>query len=85
MLAELLAHAGRVLTYERLLARVWRGRGDGSLRPMRTMGRNLRRKLSDDLANPTYIFTEPRVGCRMPQGEFQSEESRATRSSLCAR
>ena len=71
MLAELSAHAGRVLTHERLLERVWRERGDGSLRPMRTMVSKLRRKLGDDTRNPTYIFTEPRVGFRMPKGEGQ--------------
>ena len=69
MLAELSAGAGRVLTYEHLLDRVWRGRGGGDLRPMRTIVRKLRRKLGDDAGNPTYIHTEPRVGYRMPKGE----------------
>ena len=72
MLAELSAHAGRVLTHERLLERVWRERGDGNVRPMRTMVSKLRRKLGDDTRNPTYIFTEPRVGFRMPKGEQDS-------------
>ena len=26
-------------------------------------------KADDDEGNPTYIFTEPRVGYRMPEGE----------------
>ena len=69
MLAELAAHAGRVLTYEHLLERVWRNRSDGNVRPMRTIVSKLRRKLGDDANNPTYIFTEPRVGFRMPKGE----------------
>ena len=69
MLAELSAHAGRVLTYEHLLERVWRERGDGNVRPMHTMVSKLRRKLGDDAGNPTYIFTEPRVGFLMPKGE----------------
>jgi len=69
MLAELSAHAGRVLTYERLLERVWRDRSDGNVRPMHTMVSKLRRKLGDDPRNPAYIFTEPRVGFRMPVGE----------------
>ena len=71
MLAELSANAGQVLTYERLLERVWRQRGDSNVRPMRTMVSKLRRKLGDDADNPTYIFTEPRVGFRMPIGETQ--------------
>ena len=69
MLAELSVHAGRVLTHEHLLERVWGGRGEGNVRPMHTMVSKLRRKLGDDSGNPTYIFTEPRVGFRMPRGE----------------
>ena len=69
VLAELSANAGRVLTYERLLGRVWGGKGDDDVRPMRTIVSKLRRKLGDAADNPTYIFTEPRVGFRMPEGE----------------
>ena len=69
MLTELSASAGRVLTYDHLLRRVWGAKGDGYLRPMRTILRSLRRKLGDDANNPTYIFTEARVGYRMPRGE----------------
>ena len=78
MLAELSAHAGQVLTHEHLLERVWRDRGDGNVRPMRTMVSKLRRKLGDDADNPTYIFTEPRVGFRMPRGEGPGGEPAAT-------
>ena len=70
VLAELSANAGRLVTYERLLDRVWEKReGDGDVRRIRTIVRRLRRKLGDDAENPTYIFTEPRVGYRMPKGE----------------
>ena len=68
-LAELSANAGRVVTYEHLLRRVWRLEGDADLSPMRTVIRRLRRKLGDDGKDPTYIFTELRVGYRMPKGE----------------
>ena len=68
VLSELSANAGRVLTYERLLSRVWGGKGDDDVRPMRTIVSKLRRKLGDAADNPTYIFTEPRVGFRMPEG-----------------
>ena len=74
MLLELSASAGRVLTYEHLLRRVWGDEGDGDLRPMRTVISELRRKLGDDAGNPTYIFTEPRVGYRMPRPEGQAPE-----------
>ena len=74
VLAELSTSAGRVLTYERLLGRVWGEQSDGDVRPMRTIVNKLRRKLRDDAETPTYIFTEPRVGYRMPKAEERSGE-----------
>ena len=68
-LAELSACAGQVLTYEHLLRRVWGVEGDADVRPMRTVISSLRRKLGDDAETPSYIFTELRVGYRMPRGE----------------
>ena len=68
LLAELAANAGRVLTYQHLLERVWGEKGDGDVRPMRTIVSKLRRKLGEDADNPRYVFTEPRVGFRMPRG-----------------
>ena len=73
-LAELASNAGRVLTYEHLLRRVWRLEGDADVRPMRTAVSSLRRKLGDNAENPTYVFTELRVGYRMPRGETQGTE-----------
>ncbi len=43
------------------------------MRPMRTVVKKLRRKLGDDADFPTYIFTESRVGYRMPKGETPGE------------
>ena len=73
MLAELSANAGRVLTHQRLVERVWGERGVGDMRPMRTLINKLRRKLGDAGTRPTYIFTERRVGYRMPKGEGRGE------------
>ena len=73
LLAELSANAGRLLTYEHLLERVWGEKSSGDVRPMRTIVSKLRRKLGDDADNPTYIFTEPRVGYRMPKGETKEQ------------
>ena len=72
MLAELSAHSGGVVTYQRLLDRAWGANNSGDLRPMRTMMGKLRRKLGEDSEQPRYIFTEPRVGYRMPRGETDS-------------
>ena len=78
LLAELSANAGRLLTYEHLLERVWGEKSSGDVRPMRTIVSKLRRKLGDDADNPTYIFTEPRVGYRMPKGETREPEEAGT-------
>ena len=67
MLAELAANAGRVLAYEHLLLQVWGKEPSSDLRPMRTAISSIRRKLGDGADNPTYIFTEPRVGYWMPR------------------
>ena len=68
-LAELSANAGRVLTYEHLLRRIWGLDGDADVRPMRTAVSSIRRKLGDRSDDPTYIFTELLVGYRMPKSE----------------
>ena len=69
MLSELSTHAGRVLTYDYLLSRVWGDVTGGDIRPMRTIVSKLRRKLGDQADHPIYIFTEPRIGYRMPISE----------------
>ena len=69
MLAELSVNAGRVLTYQHLLEKVWNEKGEAGLSPMRTMVAKLRGKLGEDARNPAYIFTESRVGYWMPEGE----------------
>ena len=74
LLFELSANAGRVMTYDRLLRRVWGLRKSGDSRRVRTAAKQLRRKLGDDANNPTYILNEPRVGYRMPKGETQNQE-----------
>ena len=73
MLAELSANAGRALPYEHLWDTVW-GEQSGDLSPMRTIVGKLRAKLGDAGDNPTYIFTETRVGYRMPKGEGRDED-----------
>ena len=75
LLAELSASAGRTLTYNHLLQRVWGLRNNGDLRPLRTTVKSLRRNLGDDAANPQYIFTEPRIGYRMAQSEESEQPS----------
>ena len=66
---ELSVNAGRVLTHDELLQLVWGPGSSGDARQVRSIVKNLRRKLGDDADNSTYIFTEPRVGYRILKGE----------------
>ena len=70
MLFELSVNAGRVMTHEELLHRVWGPANPaGGVRTIRTHLMRLRRLLGEDAENPIYIFAEPRVGYRMAVGE----------------
>ena len=71
MLRLLSLNAGRVVTHEQLLRRVWRVTRNGDPQVVRTHMRRLRRKLGDDASNPVFIFTEPRMGYRMPLGRHE--------------
>ena len=70
LLVELSANSRRVLAYEHLLRRVWGSEGGGDVRPMRTAISAIRRKLGDDADHPAYIFTELRVGYKMPRADL---------------
>ncbi|MDE2704181.1 MAG: response regulator, partial [Gemmatimonadota bacterium] len=75
LLFELSVNAGRVVTYDQLLRRVWGRTNASDVRLIRTPVRNLRRKLGDDADSPTYIFTKRRVGYRMPKGQKPRQET----------
>ena len=72
LLSELSVNGGRVVTYDQLLRRVWGQTNSKDVRVIRSLVRKLRHKLDDDADNPTYIFTELRVGYRMPKGQETS-------------
>ena len=65
LLRVLALDAGRVVTHETLLRRVWGERKHAKSNPVRAFVRSLRRKLGDDPADPTYVLNERRVGYRM--------------------
>ncbi len=65
LLFELSISAGRVLTQDQILRRVWGTEYSGEGHLVRAFVRKLRHKLGDDARNPTYIFTEINVGYRM--------------------
>ena len=66
LLCALSLNAGRVMTYEVLLRRVWGEWDDSGSNRVRAFVKKLRRKLGDEAAKPAYIVTERAVGYRMP-------------------
>ena len=74
LLFELSVHAGRVLTHDQLLQRVWGPQRTGEPWLVREVVKRLRSKLGDAAGSPTYIFTEPRVGYRMAKAEPLGQE-----------
>ena len=78
MLVELSANAGRPLTHQHLLQRVWGPDKGQDSAPVRNIVRRLRRKLGDDPGNPGYIFAEPTVGYRMEQGDGPEPEGESS-------
>jgi len=73
LLRELSMHAGRVLTHQHLLQRVWGQAKPGTPRTIRTHLTRLRSKLGEDSNNPKYIFAEPRVGYRMERPDTRAQ------------
>ena len=69
LLAELLAHAGSVVTREDLMARVWDENWFGSTKTLDVHIGWLRRKLGDDPAAPRLIHTVRGVGFRFTAPE----------------
>jgi DNA-binding response OmpR family regulator len=64
LLAELVRHAGRVVTREDLMSRVWDENWFGSTKTLDVHMGWLRRKLGDEAAAPRYIHTVRGVGFR---------------------
>ena len=69
LLAELIRHAGRVVTREQLMDRVWDENWFGSTKTLDVHIRWLRQKLGDDPADPRYLHTVRGVGFRFTAPE----------------
>ena len=67
LLYELSVNAGRVVPHDHLLQALWGPGHPGHPGPVRTVVKNLRRKLGEGAHNPTHILNEPRIGYRMPR------------------
>ena len=66
LLCVLALSAGRVVSYDTLLRRVWEGRDGTDANLVRIFVRNLRRKLGETATRPIWIFNQRGVGYRMP-------------------
>ena len=67
LLRVLSLNAGRVVHHDALLRQVWSGRSSADTNLVRIFVKNLRDKLGDSAADPTWIFNERGVGYRMPR------------------
>ena len=65
ILRILSVHAGRVVASESLLRKAWDARESTDTERVRAFVKQIRAKLGDDAANPTWIFNERGVGYRM--------------------
>ena len=65
-LVSLLAqNAGKVMTYESIISKIWGPFADSDNQILRVNMAHIRRKLEENPAEPQYIFTEIGVGYRM--------------------
>ena len=77
LLGELALNAGRAVSREHLMRRVWSTRAYADAGVVRAYVKRLRRKLGESAANPVYLFNEPRVGYRLgPAREDQDGRGR---------
>jgi two-component system KDP operon response regulator KdpE len=64
LLHYLMKHAGLPMMHARLLGAVWGPEYGNELEYLRTFIRQLRKKLEDDPARPTYLLTDSHLGYR---------------------
>ncbi len=65
LLGALLKHSGKVMTHKQLLDLVWGPGHAHQMQYLRVYMAQLRQKLEDNPARPTYLLTEPGVGYRL--------------------
>jgi two-component system KDP operon response regulator KdpE len=69
LLAFLAQNAGRVLTHQSILTRVWGQEYLDNVEYLRVFMSQLRKKLEDDPKEPRHLLSEPGVGYRFSTGE----------------
>jgi len=74
ILYYLMTHAGRAVTYGKLLTSVWGPDYRQEVDYLRTFVRQLRKKIETDPSNPRYLLTDAYVGYRFTESAAVSEE-----------
>lgn len=69
IMALLCQHAGKVLTYDYIIKKLWGPTMCGDNQILRVNMANIRRKIEENPTNPKYIFTETGVGYRMVESD----------------
>ena len=64
LLHHLMSSSGKPVSHERLLKSVWGTGYHAEHESLRTLIRQIRKKLEDDPGNPRYLLTEPHIGYR---------------------
>jgi len=64
MLRYLMEHAGRPVPHNRLLIAIWGSEYGNEREYLRVLINQLRKKIEDDPAHPTYILTDSHIGYR---------------------
>ena len=67
LLHYLMANAGKPVPHAKLLRSVWGREYGNELEYLRTFVRQVRMKIEDDPANPTYLLTESHIGYRFSE------------------
>nr|WP_304955078.1 response regulator transcription factor [uncultured Acetatifactor sp.] len=71
LLSLLAENAGRVLTYNTMLRRIWGPYAETNNQILRVNMANIRRKIEKNPAQPQYLFTEVGVGYRMRENDTE--------------
>lgn len=77
ILYYLMGHAGRPVTYAKLLSAVWGADYREEVEYLRTFVRQLRKKIADNPTQPRYLFTDPHVGYRFVDPQMLAEDKLA--------
>lgn len=74
ILALLAQNAGRIMTYDSIIATVWGPYAEENNRILRVNMANIRRKIEENPGEPHYIFTELGIGYRMLEENVLNNE-----------